>query len=103
MPEDSIAAIAERERRDPWEVTYDTFLRAEGKEFLLFPLLNYAGNDYRHLHDMMSDPLSMQGLGDGGAHCGIICDASMTTYLMSYWVRDRTRGRGSRWRRRCIA
>jgi N-acyl-D-amino-acid deacylase len=90
--EDSIAAIAARERRDPWEVTYDTLLHAEGKEFLLFPLLNYAGNDYHHLHDMMSDPLSLQGLGDGGAHCGIICDASMTTYLMSYWVRDRTRG-----------
>ncbi|MET0703631.1 MAG: amidohydrolase family protein [Mycobacterium sp.] len=89
---DSIAAIAERERRDPWEVTYDALLQAEGREFLLFPLLNYAGNDYHHLHDMMSDPVSLQGLGDGGAHCGIVCDASMTTYLMSYWTRDRTRG-----------
>jgi N-acyl-D-amino-acid deacylase len=91
-PQDSIAAIAEREGRDPWEVTYDTLLGAGGREFLLLPLLNYAGNNYDHLHDMMSDPLSVQGLGDGGAHCGIICDASMTTYLMSYWVRDRTRG-----------
>jgi N-acyl-D-amino-acid deacylase len=90
--EDSIAAIAEREGRDPWEVTYDVLLGAEGREFLLLPLLNYAGNNYDHLHDMMSDPVSLQGLGDGGAHCGIICDASMTTYLMSYWVRDRTRG-----------
>ena len=93
--DDSIAAIAERERRDPWEVTYDTLLHAEGKEFLLFPLLNYAGNDYHHLHDMMSDPLSLQGLGDGGAHCGIICDASMTTYLMSYWVATVPAARGS--------
>ena len=41
---------------------------------------------------MMSDPMSVQGLGDGGAHCGIVCDASMTTYLLSHWVRDRTRG-----------
>lgn len=90
--EDSIAAIAEREGRDPWEVTYDTLLGAEGREFLLLPLLNYAGNDYGHLHDMMSDPVSLQGLGDGGAHCGIVCDASMTTYLVSYWVRDRDRG-----------
>jgi N-acyl-D-amino-acid deacylase len=90
--EDSVAAIAEREGRDPWELTYDVLLGAEGREFLLLPLLNYAGNNYDHLHDMMSDPVSLQGLGDGGAHCGIICDASMTTYLMSYWVRDRTRG-----------
>jgi N-acyl-D-amino-acid deacylase len=90
--QDSIAAVAQRERRDPWDVTYDVLLQAEGREFLLFPMLNYAGNDYHHLHDMMSDPVSLQGLGDGGAHCGIVCDASMTTYLMSYWVRDRTRG-----------
>jgi N-acyl-D-aspartate/D-glutamate deacylase len=41
---------------------------------------------------MMTDPLSIQGLGDGGAHCGIVCDASMTTYMLSHWVRDRTRG-----------
>jgi N-acyl-D-amino-acid deacylase len=88
----SIAAIAERERRDPWDVTYDTLLGAGGREFLLLPLLNYAGNNYDHLHDMMSDPVSIQGLGDGGAHCGIVCDASMTTYLLSHWVRDRTRG-----------
>jgi N-acyl-D-amino-acid deacylase len=90
--QDSVAAIAEREGRDPWEVTYDLLLGAGGREFLLLPLLNYAGNNYDHLHDMMSDPVSIQGLGDGGAHCGIICDASMTTYLISHWVRDRTRG-----------
>jgi N-acyl-D-amino-acid deacylase len=89
---DSIAAIAQREGRDPWEVTYDTLLGADGREFLLLPLLNYAGNSYDHLHDMMSDPVSIQGLGDGGAHCGIVCDASMTTYLLSHWVRNRTRG-----------
>jgi N-acyl-D-aspartate/D-glutamate deacylase len=89
---DSIAAIAERERRDPWDVTYDVLLGAQGREFLLLPLLNYAGNNYDHLHDMMSDSVSIQGLGDGGAHCGIICDASMTTYLLSHWVRDRERG-----------
>ena len=90
--QNSIAAMAQREGRDPWEVTYDTLLGANGREFLLLPLLNYAGNNYDHLHDMMSDPVSIQGLGDGGAHCGIVCDASMTTYLLSHWVRDRTRG-----------
>jgi N-acyl-D-aspartate/D-glutamate deacylase len=90
--QNSIAAIAQREGRDPWDVTYDTLLGANGREFLLLPLLNYAGNNYDHLHDMMSDPVSIQGLGDGGAHCGIVCDASMTTYLLSHWVRDRTRG-----------
>jgi N-acyl-D-amino-acid deacylase len=92
--EDSIAAIAEREGRDPWEVTYDVLLGAGGREFLLLPLLNYAGNNYDHLYNMMSDSVSLQGLGDGGAHCGIICDASMTTYLLSHWTGKRTRGPG---------
>lgn len=88
----SIAAIAARENRDPWDVTYDLLLGSQGREFLLLPLLNYAGNDYDHLYRMMSDPLSIQGLGDAGAHCGIICDASMTTYMLSHWVRGRDRG-----------
>ena len=47
---------------------------------------------YDGLFDMLSDPMTVQGLGDGGAHCGIVCDASMTTYLLSHWTRDRTRG-----------
>lgn len=62
-PQDSIAAIAEREGRDPWEVTYEVLLGADGHEFLLLPLLNYAGNSYDHLYDMMSDPVSIQGRG----------------------------------------
>src|SRR4030095_6840010 len=65
---------------------------AEGRELLLSPLLNYGRGSYDALYEMMTDPLSIQGLGDGGAHCGIVCDASMTTYMLAHWVRDRTRG-----------
>ena len=42
--------------------------------------------------EMLSDPNSVPGLSDGGAHCGIICDASFPTYLLTHWTRDRTRG-----------
>jgi N-acyl-D-amino-acid deacylase len=90
--ERSVASIARREGRDVWEVAYDVLLRDDGHELLLLPLLNYGGGSYDALHEMMSDPLSVQGLGDGGAHSGIICDASMTTYLLSHWVVGRTRG-----------
>jgi N-acyl-D-aspartate/D-glutamate deacylase len=90
--ERSVAAIAERERRDPWDVLYDLLLGSDGRDFLLHPLLNYGRGSYDGLYDMMVDPLTVQGLGDGGAHCGIVCDASMTTYLLSHWARDRTRG-----------
>jgi N-acyl-D-amino-acid deacylase len=90
--EASLTAIADRERRDPWEVLYDLMLVDGGRAFLVHPLQNYGRGSYDGLHDMMVDPLSVQGLGDGGAHCGIVCDASMTTYLLTHWVRDRTRG-----------
>ena len=88
----SVAAIARRGNRDPWEVVYDAMLGSDGRDFLLFPLLNYGKGSYDGLYDMMSDPLTVQGLGDGGAHSSIVCDASMTTYLLTYWTRDRTRG-----------
>jgi N-acyl-D-aspartate/D-glutamate deacylase len=90
--EGSVAARAAATGQDPWAVTYDLMLGAEGRDFLLHPLLNYGRGNYDGLRDMLMDPLTVQGLGDGGAHCGIICDASMTTYLLSHWVRDRQRG-----------
>jgi N-acyl-D-aspartate/D-glutamate deacylase len=89
----SVGAVARREGRDPWEVGYETLLESEGREFLLLPLLNYGNDSYDGLAEMMSDPMTVQGLGDGGAHVGLVCDASMTTYLISYWTRDRTRGK----------
>jgi N-acyl-D-aspartate/D-glutamate deacylase len=91
-PEASIATRAQRERVDPWALAYDLMLGSDGRDFLLLPLLNYGGGSYDGLHDMLVDPMTVQGLGDGGAHVRIICDASMTTYLLTHWVRDRTRG-----------
>ena len=88
----SVAALAEQQGRDPWEVVYDLLLGSGGRDFLLFPLLNYGEGSYEGLYGMMSDPNTVQGLGDGGAHVGLVCDASMTTYLLSYWVGSRSRG-----------
>ena len=88
----SVAAIAARTGADPWDVTYDLLLGADGREFLLHPYLNYGRGSYDGLYEMLSDPMTVQGLGDGGAHSAIVCDASMTTYLLTHWVRDRTRG-----------
>ncbi|MFO0183529.1 MAG: ATP-binding cassette domain-containing protein, partial [Alphaproteobacteria bacterium] len=42
--------------------------------------------------ELYEHPASAFGLGDGGAHCGAICDASMTTSLLTHWARDRKRG-----------
>src|SRR3546814_8465612 len=41
---------------------------------------------------MMQHRDTVVGLGDGGAHCGVICDASFSAFMLSHWVRDRSRG-----------
>ena len=92
-PGTSIRAMAERRGVDPWEVAYDAMLEAEGREMLLWPLLNYGNHSYDGLLEMMEDPISVQGLGDGGAHVSLVCDASVNTYMLTHWARDRSRGR----------
>ncbi len=91
-PEKSIAAIAEREGRDPREVVLDCMLANDGKGLIYLPLLGYANGDLEAIREMMLHPQAVFGLSDGGAHCGIIADASMPTYLLTHWVRDRERG-----------
>ena len=92
-PENSVRAMAQRLGVDPWQVAYDAMLDDDGREFLLWPLLNYGNHSYDGLLDMMEDPISVQGLGDAGAHVGLVCDASVSTYMLSHWARDRSRGR----------
>jgi N-acyl-D-aspartate/D-glutamate deacylase len=90
--ETSVAAVASREGRPPEAVLYDLMLRHEGRELLFYPVLNYAGCTAEPIREMILHPRSVLGLGDGGAHCGIVCDASMTTFMLTHWVRDRRRG-----------
>jgi len=90
--EDSIESMALREGRDPEELLYDRMLDQDGRELLLVPVLNYSELSAEPLREMMLHPRAALGLGDGGAHCGIICDASIQTFMLTHWVRDRQRG-----------
>ena len=41
---------------------------------------------------MLTDSGTLLGLSDGGAHCGVICDASSPSFMLTHWARDRSRG-----------
>ena len=90
--EDSIEAIARARGADPQAFLYDRMLERDGRELFLVPVLNYSGLTADPIREMMHHPNAVLGLGDGGAHCGVICDASIQTFMLTHWVRDRTRG-----------
>ena len=91
-PEDSIAARAERAGEEPTDALYDLLLANDGRELLLRPLLGYSRFTQDPIREMILHPASALGLGDGGAHVGAICDSSIETYMLTHWVRDRSRG-----------
>ncbi len=88
----SIEAIAAREGRTPQEVAYDIMASGAGDGLIFLPMLGYVDNDLDATAEMMRHPNSIYGLGDGGAHCGMISDASIPTFLLTHWARDRSRG-----------
>ena len=90
--EDSIGARAERMGKSAAELCYDMMLERNGRELLYMPFANYSDYNFDALREMLLDPVTALGLSDGGAHCGAICDASMPTYMLTHWARDRRRG-----------
>ncbi|HEY6869679.1 MAG TPA: amidohydrolase family protein [Novosphingobium sp.] len=88
-PASSVAAMAEREGRSPEDIAYDMLLENDGHALILVAIANYAQGTLSYQMEMMRDPHCVIGLGDGGAHYGLICDSSYPTYILTHWVRDR--------------
>ncbi|MGZ4683145.1 MAG: N-acyl-D-amino-acid deacylase family protein [Acidimicrobiales bacterium] len=88
----SLAGLAEASGRTPLEVAYDAMLADGGRGLLYVPILNYADGSLDPVREMLLHPRAASGLADGGAHCGVICDASMPTFMLTHWTRDRRRG-----------
>ena len=89
----SIAARADRESQTPLDLAYDVLLRDGGRSFLYLPSLNYGDGNLDAVGEMLAHPDTVVGLGDGGAHVGIISDASFPTTMLTLWARDRVHGR----------
>ena len=89
---DSVAGIAQKLKLDVMEVMYDLLIQGEGKELFYQPLGGYHTYDLEPQKKLLEHPNVLFGLSDGGAHCGVIADAGMPTFIMTHWGRDRTRG-----------
>jgi N-acyl-D-aspartate/D-glutamate deacylase len=93
-PSATLGAQAAATGREALELALDHMLSAGGKGLLLYPFENYAAGHYDAVREMLADEATVCGLGDGGAHVGLICDASSPTTLLTHWARDRRRGPG---------
>jgi N-acyl-D-aspartate/D-glutamate deacylase len=89
----SLEVTAAARGMDPDELALDLLLQDGGRNFLFAPFSNYAESNLDACREMMAHDDTLFGLGDGGAHVGIISDASFPTYALAHWGRDRRYGR----------
>ncbi|AXN48134.1 D-aminoacylase [Mycobacterium marinum] len=92
---DSIGARARAHGVSPMEEAYDRLLDDDGHAMLLVATSNMENNSLDTVGKLLHREDVVLGLGDGGAHYGMICDASYSTYFLTHWARDRASGRFS--------
>jgi N-acyl-D-aspartate/D-glutamate deacylase len=90
----SLSARIAREGGNLRALALEEMMKGEGKGLLLHPFENYTAGDFGVVRQMLADTATVMGLGDAGAHVGLICDGAGPTYLLKYWARDRKRGPG---------
>jgi N-acyl-D-aspartate/D-glutamate deacylase len=92
-PASNVVAEAAAAGKSVWDYTLELMMADRGKGMLMHPFENYADGSLDTVREMITDEATVMGVADGGAHVGIICDASQPTFMLSYWARDRERGR----------
>jgi N-acyl-D-aspartate/D-glutamate deacylase len=85
----SITALAAKTGVSPLQYFYDVLLEKGGHALFYAALANYAEQTLDPILEMMKNPHTVIALGDGGAHYGVVCDASYPTFVLSHWTRDR--------------
>ena len=91
-PDMSLGSIADANGVEPLEAAYDAFCAEDGNSLLMLPLFNFVDGNHDVIREQLTHPQAVVGLSDGGAHCGLICDASLPTTMIAHWTRDRSRG-----------
>jgi N-acyl-D-aspartate/D-glutamate deacylase len=91
-PDLTVAAQAKADGVDALAKLYDVMLEHEAQHLLMLPFFNYVDGNHDAIREMLLHPAGVSGLSDGGAHCFLICDASIPTFMLTHWARDRHRG-----------
>ncbi len=91
-PASIFGARAAQEGRPVEEIVYDYLLEDEGRSFAILMGANYQSFDHEVIREMLTDPHTVTGLSDAGAHVNLIFDGVAPTYQLIHWVRDRKRG-----------
>ena len=91
-PDRSVLARAQVAGVTPEEMAYDLMMQDGGRTKLYVALGAYRTGSLDPTFEMLQHPDIIFGLGDGGAHCATICDGSYSTFALTHWARDRTRG-----------
>ena len=92
LPSESVESRATAMGVNPAELAYDILLANGGRQLLFHAFQNYASSSLDECYEMLTHPDAVLGLGDGGAHLGLVCDSSWPSTMLSHWTRDRTRG-----------
>ena len=80
----TVAEVADQRHQDPLDTFFDLALEDDLN-------IQYTMQQYHEegIQRLISDPRTMIGLSDGGAHVNMLCDAGYCTYLLGTWVRER--------------
>ena len=89
---ESIAYLAAQAGKTPAAYAYDAMLENDGRNLLYYPAFGYGSGDLSRQEALLRDENTVISLADTGAHCGVLADVSVPTFLLSHYVRDRKRG-----------
>ncbi|WP_224242512.1 N-acyl-D-amino-acid deacylase family protein [Hyalangium gracile] len=90
---DSFLVRAKRSGQPVLATLYDYLCEGDGSSLIYFPIFNYNGGSLDVVRRMLEHPRALAGLSDAGAHVGTVCDASFSTFMLTWWSRDRERER----------